>query len=150
MPHGQSLTTECSCVKVWTQSAHVQMVLVPFSHRFLYCYRNPSQRCGHCTSFAPSYSEIARHFHSNPELGVKVGKIDTSVEKALAQRFGFQYLPAFFLISGSSVYGYDDDRTKASLIEFATSGYKQQAVCECVVERDLMSTTVQHQPPEIS
>lgn len=79
-------------------------------------------------SFAPTYSEIARHFHSNPQLGVKVGKIDTTVQKALGQRFDLQAYPSFFLISGSSVYEYDDARSKASFIKFATTGYKQQAV----------------------
>ena len=85
-------------------------------------------RCSHCMSFAPTYSEIARHFHSNPKLGVKVGKIDTTVQKALGQRFDLHAYPSFFLISGSSVYEYDDTRSKASFIKFATTGYKQQAV----------------------
>ena len=114
-------TVQLYCIRVY----HVHLLLLIFSHCFPTIHYF---RCGHCTSFAPTYSEIARHFHSKPELGVKVGKIDTTVEKALGQRFDLTAFPAFFLISGSNVYEFDSDRTKAGFIQFATKGYKQQAV----------------------
>ena len=85
-------------------------------------------RCTHCMNFAPTYSEIARHFHSNPKYNVRVGKVDTTVQKALGQRFEVHAFPSFFVISGSSVYEFDEARTKPSLIKFATTDYKEQMV----------------------
>lgn len=83
--------------------------------------------CTHCMNFASTYAEIARHFHSNPSTKVKVGKVDTTVQKALGQRFGVNAFPSFFLVDGSSVYEFEDTRSKSNLIKFATKGYKDQA-----------------------
>lgn len=79
--------------------------------------------CTHCMSFAPTYSEIARHFHSNSRLKVKVGKVDTTAQKALGQRFSVSAYPSFFLVHGSSVYEFEGSRSKSNLIKFASKGY---------------------------
>ena len=79
-------------------------------------------------SFAPTYSEIARHFHSNPKLKVKVGKVDTTVQKALGQRFSVNAYPSFFVVDGSRVYEFEGSRSKNNLINFAKNGYKEQGV----------------------
>lgn len=78
--------------------------------------------------FAPTYSEIARHFHSNPSLKVKVGKVDTTVQKALGQRFAVNAYPSFFVVHGSSVYEFEGARSKTNLIKFVAKGYKEHAV----------------------
>jgi thioredoxin-like negative regulator of GroEL len=79
-------------------------------------------------SFAPTYSDIARHFHSNPDLKVKVGKVDTTEQRALGQRFSVNAYPSFFVVKGSSVYEFDGMRSKSNLIQFATKDYKDQHV----------------------
>ena len=81
-------------------------------------------------SFAPTYSEIARHFHTNPSLKVKVGKVDTTVQKALGQRFAVNAYPSFFLVRGSSVYEFEGPRSRNNLIRFAAKSYKDQAVSQ--------------------
>lgn len=79
-------------------------------------------------SFAPTYSDIARHFHSNPDLKVKVGKVDTTEQRALGQRFSVSAYPSFFVVNGFSVYEFDGMRSKANLILFATKDYKEREV----------------------
>jgi Thioredoxin len=80
-------------------------------------------------NFAPTYSDIARYFHSNPDLKVKVGKVDTTEQRALGQRFSVSAYPSFFVVKGSSVYEFDGTtRSKDSLILFATKTYKERAV----------------------
>jgi len=79
-------------------------------------------------SFAPTYSEVAQYFHSISKLNVRVGKVDSTVQKALGQRFAVRAYPSFFLVSGSTVYEYDGDRTKTALIDFASGGYKSGEV----------------------
>ncbi|CAB9512597.1 Protein disulfide isomerase [Seminavis robusta] len=84
--------------------------------------------CTHCMSFASTYSEIARHFHSNSKLKVRVGKVDTTQQRALGQRFSVHAYPSFFVVHGSSVYEFEGSRSKNGLIQFATKGYKDQPV----------------------
>lgn len=82
--------------------------------------------CSHCTSFAPTYQDIARHF-AQTKQNVKVAKIDGDGEMALASRFGVHSFPSFYLIDGYSVYEFDESRTKQKLIDFAEHKYKEQA-----------------------
>jgi thioredoxin-like negative regulator of GroEL len=85
-------------------------------------------RCRHCQEFASSYSTIAATFHSAPDEKIRVAKVDASVEKALATRFGAQSYPSFFLVDGWSVYEFKEHRNEANLISFARGGYKKQQV----------------------
>lgn len=83
-------------------------------------------RCKHCMNFAPTYSEIARHFHSDPDSNVRVGKVDTTTEKALGQRFNVNSFPTFFVVHGSRVYEFEGSYSKSNLIRFATKGHKDE------------------------
>jgi thiol-disulfide isomerase/thioredoxin len=96
-------------------------------------YQN-TKRCGHCKSFASSYANVAAAFHSSPKEHIRVGKVDASVERALTARFGVQYFPSFYLISGWSVYPFEDTRSVHNLMDFARGGYKKEEVCQLVRE----------------
>ena len=87
-----------------------------------------SSRCRHCQDFATSYANIAASFHSSPNEGIRVGKINCSVERALTARFGIEGFPSFFLIDGWSVYPFDDPRSVPNLMNFARGGYKKEMV----------------------
>jgi thioredoxin-like negative regulator of GroEL len=85
--------------------------------------------CKHCQNFKTSYNNIAVTFHSSPQEKIRVAKVDCNVEKALATRFGVRGYPSFFLVSGWSVYEYEETRSESGLISFARGGYKKQDVC---------------------
>jgi protein disulfide-isomerase-like protein len=82
--------------------------------------------CSHCTSFLPTYIEIAEEFHKSDKR-IKVAKINGSEEKALASRFDVYGFPTFYVIVGWSVYSFEGQRTKQNLIKFADGGYKQMS-----------------------
>lgn len=81
--------------------------------------------CGHCTSFAGTYAEIARYYHSHPEHKIKVARVNVN-ERALTSRFGVRSFPSFFVVDGWSVYVYDKARSKKNLMNFVSGGYKQE------------------------
>ncbi|KAG7366145.1 thioredoxin [Nitzschia inconspicua] len=82
--------------------------------------------CSHCQNFKASYENVALTFHSSPQEKIRVAKVDCSVEKALATRFGVRGYPSFYLVSGWTVYEFEDDRSETNLISFARGGYKRQ------------------------
>lgn len=84
--------------------------------------------CKHCQNFKSQYESIAMTFHSAPQEKIRVAKVDCSVEKALATRFGVQGYPSFYVVSGWSVYEFEDARSESNLMSFARGGYKKQAV----------------------
>jgi thioredoxin-like negative regulator of GroEL len=86
--------------------------------------------CTHCQNFKTSYENIAMTFHSSPQERIRVAKVDCNVEKALATRFGVRGYPSFYLVSGWSVYEFEEARSESGLISFARGGYKKQDVCD--------------------
>jgi thioredoxin 2 len=52
--------------------------------------------CGPCLSMAPAYQEAAHKL----EPHVRLAKVDTESEPALAQRFGIRSIPTLILFSG--------------------------------------------------
>ncbi len=85
-------------------------------------------RCKHCQEFANSYNNVAATFHSSPKEGIRVAKVDCEMEKALKTRFGVTSFPSFFLVDGWSVYEFENNRSEATLMDFARGGYKKQQV----------------------
>ena len=87
-----------------------------------------SPQCIHCVEFALTYEEIASFYHSpGSAYKIKVGRINSEVQRALVSRFGVQRLPSFFIIDGFRVYEYKNIRTKRFLMDFAEGGYKKES-----------------------
>jgi thiol-disulfide isomerase/thioredoxin len=89
-----------------------------------------SPSCGHCVEFAPAYAEIARHYHApeNKSKKVRVGKINGQVERALVSRFNLYAYPSLFVVSGWSVYEFQEHRTKQHIMDFVETGHKRAEV----------------------
>lgn len=95
-----------------------------------------SPHCGHCVDFAPTYSDIARIYHSDDQdssttttkkkKNIKVAKVNGDVERALTSRFGIFAYPSFFLVDGFSAYEFDQPRMRKMLMAFAEGGYKEK------------------------
>lgn len=83
--------------------------------------------CSHCVSFASTYAEVAGHYHSQPQLKVKVAKVNVEQERALALRFGIKSFPSFFIVEKRSAYVFEQPRSKRQLMEFTSGGYKKQS-----------------------
>jgi thiol-disulfide isomerase/thioredoxin len=83
-----------------------------------------SPHCKHCVDFAPTYADIARHYHSDDSKKIKVGRVNGEVERALVSRFGIYAYPSFYLIDGWSVYMFEQPRIKKILMNFTEGGYK--------------------------
>jgi thiol-disulfide isomerase/thioredoxin len=88
-----------------------------------------SPKCGYCVEFAPTYADIARHYHSKTgnkkQRSIKVGKVNGEIEVALISRFAIDGYPSFFIVDGWSVYKFEDARYKKQLMAFADGGYKK-------------------------
>ena len=85
-------------------------------------------RCRYCVSFADSYNGVAAAFHSSPQEGIRVAKVDCQAERALMARFGIDSFPSFYVVDGWSVYKFEETRGEAALLDFARGGYKKQQV----------------------
>jgi len=87
--------------------------------------------CTHCTNMAPTYNQLAKHFHEknfeNANVkgfrNIKIAKVNGDAEKALTNRFGIYGFPSFYLIDGWSVYEYDGSRSVKAMTEFINGGY---------------------------
>lgn len=76
--------------------------------------------CGHCRNLKPTWAEFAMKAR---EANVNVGKVDTTVEKDLAKRFGIRSLPTIKLIRDGRLYDYNSHRTVDSFLSFAVTDY---------------------------
>ena len=61
--------------------------------------------CGHCQALEPEYAQAARNLKGQ----VKLGKVDATVEQALAQRFNVRGYPTLKVFD----YGADKSDAKA-------------------------------------
>jgi thiol-disulfide isomerase/thioredoxin len=80
--------------------------------------------CIHCVEFEAIYADIAKQYHANRALKIKVGKINAQVEHALVSRFNVRGFPSFFVVDGWTVYEFSQARTKKNLMSYAEGGYK--------------------------
>jgi len=76
--------------------------------------------CGHCKRLAPTWEELATS--ANGEFNV--AKVDCTVERDLAQRFGIRGFPTIKLVSNGKYYDYSKSRTIEDFTAFAKGGYK--------------------------
>jgi protein disulfide-isomerase A1 len=76
--------------------------------------------CGHCKSLAPEYVKAAQQLaETNPN--VKLAKIDCTVEKELASRFGIQGFPTLKFFSkaiGAEPIAYEGGRTAPDIVNW--------------------------------
>ena len=59
------------------------------------------------------------------DTSLNVAKVDCTVEKELATRFGVSGFPSIKFIKGGNVYDYKGGRDQPSFLKFAASGYKE-------------------------
>merc|ERR1712232_1135889 len=76
--------------------------------------------CGHCKRLAPTWEELA----TSASGEFNVAKVDCTVERDLAQRFGIRGFPTIKLVSNGKYYDYSKSRTIEDFTAFAKGGYK--------------------------
>lgn len=90
-----------------------------------------TNRCGHCTRFAPTYANIAKDLHHRQRSNkkhprkVNVAKVDGDKERALASRFSVGSFPSFFLVDGWTVREFSGSRSHDGLVKFALEDYEK-------------------------
>mmetsp|Transcript_4867 Transcript_4867/g.7367 ORF Transcript_4867/g.7367 Transcript_4867/m.7367 type:complete len:468 (-) Transcript_4867:2278-3681(-) len=72
--------------------------------------------CGHCKSLAPEYEKAAAHFKDNAE--VSLVKIDATVHKKLAEKFGVQGFPTLKWIVEGKDMEYGGGRTESEIVSW--------------------------------
>jgi len=80
--------------------------------------------CGHCKKLEPTWSEFA----TKVEGQINVAKVDCTVEKDLAQRFGIRGFPTIKLLRDGKQYLYKKPRTVEEFETFAREGYTSAEV----------------------
>ncbi|CAK0795982.1 unnamed protein product, partial [Prorocentrum cordatum] len=82
--------------------------------------------CGHCKELAPVWQSAAETLHGT----VDVAEVDctANVSKGLRRRFDISGYPTIKLFRNGTVYRYRGNRSKASLVEFASGGRKRPHV----------------------
>ncbi|KAG0274988.1 hypothetical protein BGZ95_009283 [Linnemannia exigua] len=74
--------------------------------------------CGHCKNLAPTYEKLAADFVNDKD--VIVAKVDATVEKAVAQKYGVSGYPTlkFFAASNAAPQEYSGGRSEQELINY--------------------------------
>jgi hypothetical protein len=75
-------------------------------------------------------SSTANNNNNNKLKGksIRVAKVNTASERALATRFSISSLPSFYVIDGWSVYEFRGYRSLQALVAFAKGGYLETEV----------------------
>ena len=94
--------------------------------------------CRHCSTFAPTYDQLAHSIHSGNsgrERPIKLAKVNGDKERASTSRFNIQGYPMFFVVDGWKVYQYDGARSEDALKTFVVrDGYKAQNVSTLIFQ----------------
>jgi len=79
--------------------------------------------CGHCKSLAPEFEKAAQVIHADAALGTKLGKVDATVEKDLATKYGVKGFPTLKYFTGDvdSPMDYSGGRTEPTIISWLTT-----------------------------
>jgi len=76
--------------------------------------------CGHCKHLAPTYEKLATQLKGK----VNVGKIDCTIEQAIARRFSIRGFPTLKYLVNGKLYDYRGDRSLDDFVQFTSEGYK--------------------------
>lgn len=71
--------------------------------------------CGHCKSLAPAYSAAATRLK---EKGVFVGKVDATVEEALAKEYDVRGYPTLKFFKKGKAYDYEGPRDEDGIVSY--------------------------------
>ena len=76
--------------------------------------------CGHCTSLAPVWEEVAERLSSD-NSGVMVAKVDGTADRSLLSRLNVSSFPTIKLfVGGNRVYTYTGERTASAMVKYVT------------------------------
>eukprot|EP00127_Corallochytrium_limacisporum_P005752 Clim_evm131s210 gene=Clim_evmTU131s210 len=75
--------------------------------------------CGHCKKLAPAWEELATELKGE---GIKVAKVDGTVEKSSKTAFGIKGFPSLYLVQDGKMTKYAGARTVQDLAKFARAG----------------------------
>ena len=73
--------------------------------------------CGHCKSLAPEYAKAAQALESS-DLDVVLAKVDATIHKDLAEKFGVKGFPTLKFFREGEVSEYNGGRTEATIISW--------------------------------
>ena len=73
--------------------------------------------CGHCKALAPEYEKAATQL-KEAKSDVKLAKIDATVEKDLAQKFGVQGYPTLYWFANGEKSDYKGGRTTDTIVSW--------------------------------
>ncbi|XP_050054516.1 uncharacterized protein LOC126549427 [Aphis gossypii] len=75
--------------------------------------------CGHCKQLSSEYASAAQHLAQN-ELSVKLGKVDATIERDLAEQFGIRAYPTLKFFKNGKPIDYTGGQTKDEIIQWVT------------------------------
>jgi len=76
--------------------------------------------CGHCKALAPEYEKAAQQIDADESISAKLAKVDATVEKDLATKYGVKGFPTlkFFTGDAEAPTDYSGGRTEPTIIQW--------------------------------
>ena len=78
--------------------------------------------CRHCVEFEGVYRNIGNSLAAS---NVRVGKVDSAVNQALAARFAVHSIPSLFVIEGDEAWHYEGLMSHDSIVQYVKSGHRR-------------------------
>lgn len=76
--------------------------------------------CGHCKALAPEYEKAAQAIDADADISAKLAKVDATVEKDLATKYGVKGFPTLKYFTGDvdTPDDYSGGRTEPTIIQW--------------------------------